>query len=357
MKAPFPYFGGKSKVAHLVWDRFGNVKNYVEPFAGSLAVLLARPHNPGIETVNDRDCLIANFWRSIQSDPDRVSYYADYPVNEADLHARHLWLVTREDFIERMKTDPEYFDTQIAGWWLWGISQWIGSGWCSGLRQLPHLGDAGTGVHRQLPHLGDAGTGVHRKLPHLGDAGKGVHRQLPHLGNAGTGVHRKLPHLGNAGIALEESTASDLTSATPVREYMLALSERLRKVRVCCGDWSRVCGPSPTVKLGTTGVFLDPPYADKADRTESLYTVDDLDVAHQVRTWAIENGDNPELRIALCGYDGEHAMPDSWECVAWKARGGYGSQGTGRGRENAGRERIWFSPACLKLGLFAGMTA
>ena len=41
--APFPYFGGKSRIAHLVWERFGDVPNYVEPFAGSLAVLLGRP--------------------------------------------------------------------------------------------------------------------------------------------------------------------------------------------------------------------------------------------------------------------------------------------------------------------------
>ena len=57
---------------------------------------------------------------------------------------------------------------------------------------------------------------------------------------------------------------------------------------------------------------------------------------------------NPMLRIALCGYDGEHEMPRTWECVPWKARGGYGSQGDGRGRENAARERVWFSPNCLR---------
>lgn len=59
------------------------------------------------------------------------------------------------------------------------------------------------------------------------------------------------------------------------------------------------------------------------------------------------NGDNRELRIALCGYKGEHSMPDGWECVEWKARGGYGSQNK-NGNENAARERIWFSPGCLK---------
>jgi DNA adenine methylase len=42
-----------------------------------------------------------------------------------------------------------------------------------------------------------------------------------------------------------------------------------------------------------------------------------------VREWAIANGGNPKLRIALCGYEGEHDMPKSWECVEWKAAGGY----------------------------------
>jgi len=91
--APFPYFGGKSRAAHLIWERFGDPANFVEPFAGSLAVLLARPTEPRIETVNDLDCHIANFWRAVQSDPDAVAKWCDWPVNEADLHARHLWLV------------------------------------------------------------------------------------------------------------------------------------------------------------------------------------------------------------------------------------------------------------------------
>jgi site-specific DNA-adenine methylase len=318
MKAPFPWFGGKSRVAHIVWDRFGDVPNYVEPFAGSLAVLLKRPHVPAIETVNDRDCYIANFWRALQSDPEAVSFHADQPVNEADQHARHLWLIQQTDWSERMKTDPDYYDPKIAGWWVWGQSIWIGSGWCSGI------------LHRKRPQLGSR-TGVHRNLPHLGDSGKGVHRQRPHLGDSGTGVHRN-------------SNVDD----SSVLDYMRGLSSRLRRVRVCCGDWSRVCGPSPTVKLGTTGVFLDPPYAAEADRQESLYSTDDLSVAHDVRDWAVENGNNPDLRIALCGYEGEHDMPNNWECVSWKAPGGYGSQGEGRGRDNSARERIWFSPHCLK---------
>lgn len=320
LKAPFPWFGGKSSVSELVWERFGDVPNYVEPFFGSGAVLLNRPHEPHTETINDLDCLVANFWRALQHDPEAVAIAADNPVNEADQHARHLWLCHQEDFRERMKTEPDFYDAKIAGWWVWGQCIWIGSGWCA----------------RQLPHLGDAGTGVHRKLPHLGDAGKGLNRQLPHLGNAGTGVQE-----------------SDRTSGTPtgdsIRAYMRELAERLRRVRVCCGDWSRICGPSPTIKHGITGVFLDPPYADEAGRQEGIYSTDSGSVAHDVRTWAIEWGEHRDMRIALCGYEGEHVMPGTWECVEWKTRGGYGSQGQNdsQGRANSRKERIWFSPYCL----------
>ena len=88
---PFPYFGGKSSVADLVWSAFGDVSNYVEPFFGSGAVLLLRPDGAGhIETVNDADGFVANFWRALQRDPEAVAVYADNPVNECDLHARDL---------------------------------------------------------------------------------------------------------------------------------------------------------------------------------------------------------------------------------------------------------------------------
>ncbi len=85
----------------------GSLANiYVEPFAGSLAVLLARPHEPRIETVNDRDCHISNFWRALKADPRKVAHYADWPVNECDMRARHQWLCNRKVFRERMLKEP-----------------------------------------------------------------------------------------------------------------------------------------------------------------------------------------------------------------------------------------------------------
>jgi hypothetical protein len=338
LKAPFPWFGEKSRASGLVWERFGNVPNYCEPFFGSGAVLLNRPHDPGIETVNDLDCMVANFWRALAADPDLVAHHADWPVNEADQHARHRWLCSREEFRERMKVDPDFYDPKIAGYWVWGQCIWIGCGWCS--VKLPGLSTEGTALSQRLPHLGNGGVGIHRKLPHLGDAGKGIHRKRPHLANAGKGINR----LGYRDEAV----------GAPLLTYMRELHERLRHVRVCCGDWSRILGPTPTVKQGLTGVFLDPPYADEAEREMDLYAEDSGSVAHDVREWAIENGNDPRMRIALCGYD-EHEMPGDWECVAWKAHGGYGNQSDG---DNANRhkETIWFSPHCLKPGLFGALS-
>ena len=58
-------------MADVVWSALGQVKNYVEPCFGSGAVLFLRPGGPGqIETVNDADGYVANFWRAIQHDAD-----------------------------------------------------------------------------------------------------------------------------------------------------------------------------------------------------------------------------------------------------------------------------------------------
>jgi len=286
LRAPFPWFGGKSRAADLIWSRFGDVANYIDPFAGSLAVLLARPTEPKIETVNDLDCYLANFWRSVKSDPAAVAAWADWPINEADLHARHKWLVenlpTQRALISE---NPDYYDPKIAGLWVWGQSTAIMGNW---------LVEAGRNAR---PALGPP---------------QGVH-----------------------------ATRRD------VHEHILSLASRLRHVRVLCGDWSRAVG-STWDRLGIAGILLDPPYLHAAGRDPGCYRTDSADVATDVRVWAVENGDRPGLRIALCGYEEEHEMPASWECVAWKAPGGMDRLGEGRGNANRTRERIWFSPGCLR---------
>lgn len=341
LRPPFPYFGGKRRVASLVWQRFGNVPNYVEPFAGSLAVLLARPDAfpPRVETCNDVDLYIANFWRALKADPDAVASFADYPVNEADLHARHLWLLTQARAnVARVKADPDFYDAKVAGWWVWGLCLWIGSGWCV---TPSWTGRRARGIHtrngdtsQQQPHrTGDPG--VHlppQKIPQCDRGGRGI---------VGSSIDKEfggLPQKRSGGHV------PSLSQQNPgLYVYLNALAWRLRRVRVCCGDWSRVLTPSVTTRIGATAVFLDPPYQ-HSERT--ICYAEDHNVSADVRAWAIANGDNPAFRIALCGYEGEHAMPDTWETVAWKAHGGYSR--SERGVKNRSRERIWFSPFCLR---------
>ena len=73
LAAPFPYFGGKSGACEQVWQAFGAVDNYVEAFAGSAAMLLGAPDGKRIETINDADGFVANFWRAIAQDPEAVA--------------------------------------------------------------------------------------------------------------------------------------------------------------------------------------------------------------------------------------------------------------------------------------------
>ena len=99
-------------------------------------------------------------------------------------------------------------------------------------------------------------------------------------------------------------------------------------------------------------MFLDPPYSSAADCQTDAY-LHNGDVAHDVRSYCLERGSDPMMRIALCGYEGEgheELTRHGWSVLPWKARGGYGNQS---GNENCRRERIWFSPHCLQPGLFA----
>jgi hypothetical protein len=297
LRMPFPYFGGKAPIAAVVWQRLGRLRHFVEPFCGTAAVLLGCPTPAAVETINDVDGLLVNVLRALKADPQGVASYAADPVSELDLVARHGWLLAQAPALTaQLAADPGFYDVRAAGWWIWGKSSWIGSGWCTPRRH------GGAGVPRQLPHLSHTGVGVH-------------------------GVTRT-------------------PGGTALRRWFTALQHRLRRVRICCGDWTRVVTPAVLEGPGRpVGVFLDPPYR-HGERDLQLYA-HDPDIAAEVRAWAIAQGEHPHLRIALCGYVGDYDMPETWTVHRWQARGGYGNQApNGRGQQNARRECVWFSPGC-----------
>lgn len=296
LKAPFSYFGNKRLIAQAIWERLGSVDTYIETCFGSGAVYFARQNPRGTEIVNDKEGFLVNTFRAITYYPDEVANLVVYPPSELDIIARHRWLMEiGKPKLELLRTDPIYCDPQIAAWYIYGAACFVGNGWC--LRE----------------------SYKNQKL--------------------------KIPKASDEGVFRTEFDGE----VEKVKAYFRQISYRMRNTKIACGDWDRVVTPAWTTG-DIVGIFADPPYEDSQHSVQ--YSAGGY-VAQAVRAWAIENGDNPRFRIAISGYDSEnYRFPDTWETLEWKASGGYGNQAEGKGRENARRERIWFSPACLKPGLF-----
>ena len=291
---PFPWFGGKRRWSKLVWEKFGDPVCYAEPFAGGMAVLLGRPptlHNRIREVVVDLDGFICNFWRAVRDEPEKVAHYADWPVIHQDLTARHKWLVDwHAGNSARLFGDPDYSDPKVAGWWVWGLCNWIGSGWGRG------ESSAGKG---QRPHIGS------------------------HIHSYGVFQHR---HKGGIPGAIQR------------------LSDRLRDVIVLGGHWRQATGNSALLNIDGSrrpaAVFLDPPYL--TERRVRLYKTDvgeqPNDVAQEAYEWAIEHQN--DYRIAYCCQTDDFPVPEGWTCVVNTLPGLRLKNRNGKG------DCVMFSPKC-----------
>jgi DNA adenine methylase len=291
LQAPFPYFGGKSRIASVVWNALGDVKHYIEPFFGSGAVLLARPNYDAsrhIETICDKNGFVCNAWRAIKAEPEKLAELCDWPVNHADLMARKRALLIRnQTLLNQLVANDKWYDLELAAYWIWARSCSIGEGEHA-LNQRPAIAGGGKGIHK-------------------------------------------------------------LSMRKKLVGWFEALSARLRYVRVVCGDWKRVCGGNWQDDLGTVGIFFDPPYSHTIGRDNMLYQVEDADASHEVEQWALERGARPLYRIVVAGYEGEHPELEAagWQFLKWRAQGGY-SRTRKKGKNlNRFRERLWLSPHCV----------
>lgn len=313
LRAPFPYYGFKGRVAPIVWERLGqDVANYVEPFCGSAAVLLQRPGGQqGTEVLNDKSGAVVNFWRAVRDKPDEVVKYAVTIKAESELHARNAYVRNNlPELTARLEGDPEHSDAKIAGYWCYV--------------QCNAIGEA---AFARGPWIV-----VDGKLVHRGQA-EGIRRTIPC--NMDRGIQKAIPFHGLQGLMAKIEFAA---------QWMRMLHDRLAGVAVICGDWSRALKPTYTTQQGVTGVFLDKPY----DTHYKCYASSDP-MTKKVYEWCMKHGDDPMFRIALCGYDGEFP-PDlvgsGWTEYAWKAPGGRVTPG-GDSDKNREKERIYFSPHCL----------
>jgi DNA adenine methylase len=85
-KPPFAYYGGKTRLAPRIAALLPPHQHYVEPFAGSLAVLLAKDPSK-LETVNDLDGDLMTFWRVLRDQPEDLARVCDLTPHARSEHA------------------------------------------------------------------------------------------------------------------------------------------------------------------------------------------------------------------------------------------------------------------------------
>lgn len=93
--SPLKYPGGKRYDAAWIVSHFPPHKHYVEPFAGSAAVLFASTQPDRSEVLNDIDRKLANFW-SVLADPQLSQAFIQsvqmIPVSRAIWEASAEWV-------------------------------------------------------------------------------------------------------------------------------------------------------------------------------------------------------------------------------------------------------------------------
>ena len=144
---PVTYNGKKTNAAKQIWELLGDPKHYIEPFAGSCAVLLSRPHDytQRYETINDYDAYLANLLRAIKLDPEKLFEHVDAtPANKIEFAALRKEARTEEENLrELIEADRTYCDIDTAAqYYAMLCGSFPGS---SGLMAIPH-------THVRLPY-------------------------------------------------------------------------------------------------------------------------------------------------------------------------------------------------------------
>lgn len=122
MKPPFTYFGGKTSIADRIAQLLPAHEHYVEPYAGSLAVLLAKPASD-METVNDLDGDLMTFWRVLRNDPEGLERVCALTPHS---RAEHLEAYQRDTAPTDLERARRVWVTLTQGR---GAHLWRGTGW------------------------------------------------------------------------------------------------------------------------------------------------------------------------------------------------------------------------------------
>lgn len=128
IKPLVPYHGGKSRLAPWIVSLMPTHRVFVEPFAGSAAVLLAKPRSTH-EVLNDVDGNVVNFYKVLREQPEDLEYacrltpYARDEFAGADLsedlddleRARRWWIRTNQSFVHTATTATGWSTSVLRG--------------------------------------------------------------------------------------------------------------------------------------------------------------------------------------------------------------------------------------------------
>lgn len=89
IKPCFPYPGGKTRFLKHILPLIPSHRTYVEPFAGGLAVLLAKPRSP-MEAINDLNGDVVNFYLHVKWHKDALLEELGASINARTLFSKLL---------------------------------------------------------------------------------------------------------------------------------------------------------------------------------------------------------------------------------------------------------------------------
>lgn len=134
MRPAFAYYGGKARLAPWIASLLPQHRVYVEPFAGSAAVLFAKPPTSH-EILNDLDGQIVNFYRLLRERPEDLEM------------ACRLTPYARDEYLAADFDEPGIDDLERARRWYcrstqgFGQSATVATGWSISTRQnSPRMG-------------------------------------------------------------------------------------------------------------------------------------------------------------------------------------------------------------------------
>lgn len=192
LKPPAPYYGGKTRLAPWIVSLMSPHQRYVEPFAGTASVLLAKPRCR-LEVLNDVDGDVVTFFRALRDRPDELE------------RACRLTPYARDEFLECREPAEDLDDLERARRWWCRVTQGFNSspgrwatGWSLSVRRgtsepvtAANLVDRFEAIADRLRTVAIENTDAVDLIPRFDDEDTVIYCDPPYLGETRRGRERR----------------------------------------------------------------------------------------------------------------------------------------------------------------------